>query len=148
MPLATKTRVKTKPHMGQLLGAVRTALSDELNRRLHDAGYTDIRASHGPVFHHLPPAGIRLSQLAELARMTKQAMAEHIAELEALGYVIRVPDPADGRAKLICPTERSLAAMEVASVALRDIEADWAAKVGERRIAQMRATLEAIRALH
>src|SRR3982751_2829769 len=105
MPLATKPRVETKPHMGQLLGAVRTALSDELNRRLHDAGYTDIRTSHGPVFHHLPPGGMRLSQLAELARMTKQAMAEHIAELEGLGYVVRVPDPADGRAKLICPTE-------------------------------------------
>jgi DNA-binding MarR family transcriptional regulator len=134
--------------MGQLLGMVKARLTDELHRRLDAAGYTDIRPVHGPVFHHLTPEGLRLSQLAELSRMTKQAMAEHVLELEGLGYLIRVPDAADGRAKLIQPTDKSLAAMAVARDALHDIEVDWGMALGERRVAQMRDTLEAIRAMY
>jgi len=75
-------------------------------------------------------------------------MAEHVADLEHLGYVVRVPDIADGRAKLIRPTDKTLAAMAVARDALRDIEAEWGTALGESRVTQMRATLEDIRTLY
>ena len=38
--------------------------------------------------------------------MTKQAMAELVRHLEVHGYVVRVPDPGDRRAKLVRPTDR------------------------------------------
>ena len=37
----------------------------------------------------------------ERAQITKQSMAELVLHLERLGYVERVPDPSDRRAKLV-----------------------------------------------
>lgn len=135
------------PPLTQLLADVKDALIEELHRRLHDAGYGEIRPVHGAVFRHLPPAGIRLSELADSARMTKQSMGEHVMELERLGYLVRVPDPEDGRAKLIRPTGKGLSTMMFAREALREIEVEWSQALGAERIADLRATLDAIRGL-
>jgi DNA-binding MarR family transcriptional regulator len=134
--------------MGQLLGDVKDALIDDLHERLHAAGFTDIRPAHGCVFRFIPPEGMRLSDLAAAARMTKQSVGEHVFELEQLDYIERVPDPADGRAKLIRPTKKGLASMQVARQAFAEIEAGWAQAVGERRVAELRSALEAVRALY
>ena len=48
---------------------------------------------------HIPPAGIRLTDLAARAGITKQAMAELVAEIERRGYLQRTADPADRRAR-------------------------------------------------
>ena len=56
---------------------------------------------HGAVFQYLDDTGTTVSVLAERAQITKQAMAELVGHLEAHGYVTRVPDPADRRAKAI-----------------------------------------------
>lgn len=53
-----------------------------------------------------PPAGIRLTELAARANMTKQAMAELVAEIERRGYLQRTTDPADRRAKIIKFTDQ------------------------------------------
>ena len=45
-----------------------------------------------------------MSVLAERAAITKQSMAELVAHLERHGYVERVPDPTDRRAKLVRST--------------------------------------------
>ena len=50
---------------------------------------------------HIPASGIRLTELAARAGMTKQAMAELVAEIERRGYIRRTTDPADRRAKII-----------------------------------------------
>lgn len=135
-------------HIGQLLVETKDALIDEFQSRMHEAGYTDIRESHGCVFRHLPPEGLRLSDIAELARLTKQSVGEHVVALEELGYVERVPDERDGRVKIIRPTEKGLASMVVARKAFADVEAAWGKAIGEERVAAMRDALEAIRALY
>ena len=58
------------------------------------------------MFGNIDPEGSRLTELAERARMTKQSVGEVATDLEQRGYVERVPDPADGRAKIIRLTER------------------------------------------
>jgi DNA-binding MarR family transcriptional regulator len=138
----------TPIHIGVLLTEVKDALIADFQRRMHEAGYTDIRESHGCVFRHLPPDGLRLSDIAELARITKQSVGEHVAVLESLGYVERVPDDRDGRVKIIRPTKKGLASQKAARKAFLDIEAKWAEEIGEERIAALRGALEAIRALH
>ena len=60
-----------------------------------------MRPGHGCVFGTIEPDGSRLTDLAERARMTKQTVGEVTTDLERLGYVERVPDPRDGRAKII-----------------------------------------------
>jgi DNA-binding MarR family transcriptional regulator len=138
-------RAGTGSALSQLLGDAKDALVDELHERFREAGYADIKPVHGAAFRHLPPAGIRLSDLALGARMTAQSMGDHVSELERLGYVVRIPDPQDRRARLIKPTSRGISAMMFAREALREIEAAWAEAVGEQQVADLRATLEAIR---
>src|SRR5256885_4959440 len=68
-------------------------------------GYDDIRPGHGCVFGHIEPDGSRLTDLAARAGYSKQAVGEGTADLERMGYVERVPDPEDRRAKIIRLTE-------------------------------------------
>ena len=76
-------------------------LSDRLIERLAARGHPEVRYAHGAVFQYLDDAGTRVSVLAARARIAKQSMAELVAHLERHGYVERVADPADGRAKLV-----------------------------------------------
>ncbi|HEY6688529.1 MAG TPA: MarR family transcriptional regulator [Propionibacteriaceae bacterium] len=64
----------------------------------------------------------RVSVLAERAQMTKQAMAELVQHLETHGYVVRVPDPTDRRAKLVQPTERGLEVFTIAQELVPELE--------------------------
>src|SRR2546421_12770807 len=111
--------------IGDLLGEVRDGLVEAVQRRLADAGYTDVRTSQDCVFRYLTPDGVRLRDLAACSQLSPPAIGEHVDELERLGYVERVPDPSDRRAKLIRPTERGAAFMQAAYNALADIEEEW-----------------------
>ena len=89
-----------------LLRETFVALNDLVVIRLAERGHGGVRPSHGAVFQYLDDTGTTVSVLAERAQMTKQAMAELVGHLETHGYVVRVPDPSDRRAKLVQPTER------------------------------------------
>jgi DNA-binding MarR family transcriptional regulator len=98
------------------------------------------------VFGNIQPEGSRLTYLAERANMTKQSVGEVTTELERLGYVERVPDPNDGRAKIIRLTERGRAAQSLGLGIIEQIEQDWAERYGVDRVAALRDALEAITA--
>jgi DNA-binding MarR family transcriptional regulator len=100
-------------------------MTDELVARLAAAGFTDVRAAHGRVFENLDAQGTRLSDLAARAQMTHQSMSELVVGLEAAGIVERVPDPADGRAKLICLTPLGRQVVRKAVEEIANIEAAW-----------------------
>ena len=78
---------------------------EDLHDRLAERGFDDIRHAHGCVFRWVDPDGTRLTELAELAGHSKQAVGEFVCDLEVRGYVERIPDPADGRAKIIRLTD-------------------------------------------
>jgi DNA-binding MarR family transcriptional regulator len=69
-------------------------------------------------------------------------MAELVAHLERHGYVERVPDPEDRRAKLVRATARGQEVYEIAREFVVDVEAEWTAKLGERKIATLRRLLK------
>src|SRR4051794_31891859 len=125
-----------------LLGRLKELAMDELHRRLADEGYPDIRPGHGCVFRFIDDEGTRLTELAERSGYSKQAVGEVVADLEALGYVERIPDPEDGRAKTIILTERGRGALAAGRRVFVDIEQRWIDEFGEERIAQMRETAE------
>jgi DNA-binding MarR family transcriptional regulator len=134
--------------LGSLLTDVQAALVEEAQRRVHAAGYTDVRASHDCVFRFLEPeGGTRLRALADRSGMTPQSIGEHVDELERLGYVERVADPSDRRAKLIRLTPRGRAFMAVGGNALADVIDEWGEAIGERSLAQLRKLLAQIRAV-
>lgn len=125
----------------RLLALTHRQLGDDLQERLADAGFADQRPAHQQVLAHVPPAGIRLTDLAERARITKQAMAELVADLERLGYLERTPDPADRRAKRIVLTAEGRAAVVVTTAANQALEADVAAAISPKRLQQLRRAL-------
>jgi DNA-binding MarR family transcriptional regulator len=120
------------------------AMNEQLLERLAERGHGTVRAPHGNVMQYLDDAGTRVSVLAERAQMTKQAMAELVAHLEAHDYVVRVPDPHDGRAKLVRATPRGLAVYAVARELVAEIEARVGERLGERELRELRRLLEAL----
>jgi DNA-binding MarR family transcriptional regulator len=124
-----------------LLYTAADALVGDLAARMEEAGYGDVRGAHGCVFGNIEPAGMRLTELAERAGMTKQAVGEAVSDLERLGYAERVADPSDGRAKIIRLTDQGGAAQRAGYAIIADLEAEWVERFGAERVEQMRSLL-------
>ena len=82
----------------------------------------------------LDDAGTRVSVLAARAQMTKQSMAQLVAHLEAHGYVERVPDPADGRAKLVRATARGREVFALVREFIAELDARLDERMGEAKV--------------
>jgi DNA-binding MarR family transcriptional regulator len=132
-----------EPHLGRLLQEAQRALADELLQNLAERGYTDVRAGHAAVFMHIDRrAGTRLTELARRARMTKQGMMLLVDDLEERGYVRRVPDEEDGRAKVVRLTARGRRYVAEARRAVNAVEARARRLLGDRRYEALRSALE------
>jgi DNA-binding MarR family transcriptional regulator len=117
-----------------------------LHRRFAERGHPDIRPPHGNVMQFLEGEGTRVSVLAERAQITKQSMAELVLHLERLGYVERIPDQSDGRAKLVRATGRGRELYVIAREVVAEIEADWSQRLGTAKMRQLRELLEELNA--
>jgi DNA-binding MarR family transcriptional regulator len=117
-----------------------------LHRRFAERGHPDIRPPHGNVMQFLDDEGTRVSVLAERAHMTKQSMTELVLHLEGLGYVERVPDPSDRRAKLVRATPRGNELYAIARDVVAEIEAEWTRRLGRTKMRQLRRLLEELNA--
>ncbi len=133
--------------IGALLRIPREAVQRQVVRGLEAAGFGDVRPAHFTVFQHLPPEGLRLTALAEAALLTKQSMGYLVDDLEALGYVERVPDPVDRRAKLVRLTVRGRQVDDTVRGIIHQMEADWASRLGEENYWQLLHLLRALIAL-
>jgi DNA-binding MarR family transcriptional regulator len=126
----------------QLLEA-RRALASELDSDLADRGFPDVRPGHAAVFLGVDRrSGSRLTDLAEHVRLTKQGMMAMVDDLEARGYVRRVPDPNDARAKLVRLTARGRRAAAECRRAVQSVEQRTRRQLGDRRYDTLRETLE------
>jgi DNA-binding MarR family transcriptional regulator len=135
----------TEQPLPAVLAQVKLIAVQEVFRRMREAGFHDVREGHGSVFGFIDlENGSRLTELAERSRLTKQAVGEAVAELEQMGYVQRVPDPEDGRAKIIRLTPRGLDACLTGRRLFAGIEAEWAERFGEEPVAAMREVAERI----
>lgn len=143
------TSVTEKPARIPLTGLLDVALESmlaEFREELDDSDFGDIRPTHGCVFRFVRDHGMRLTKLAELASITKQSAGEIVDDLVARGYVKRIPDPEDRRAKLICLTERGEEAQAHAFGLFAAVESRWIERYGREKIEALRATLEEIAA--
>ena len=129
-------------HLGRLLGhAMRRFDARVLQLMARDvevplalsnlAARDKVGAAHIHITRHLSLAGDRLTDLAEKAGMSKQAMADLVAQCEAWGLVTRVPDPHDARAKRVRFTEVGLAWLQAFHSAVSQAEAEFRAEVGD-----------------
>jgi DNA-binding MarR family transcriptional regulator len=118
------------------------AMTELVNEGLAERGFSDFRPAHGTVGQHIKDSGSRVTDLAHAAQLTKPTVVYLVDDLERLGYVERVPDPSDGRAKLVRLTERGTQVQQAARDLIAEIEHDWGALLGPRDFATLRKLLE------
>jgi DNA-binding MarR family transcriptional regulator len=106
------------------------------------AGLDGIRPAQSVALVPLAAGGLHASDLADRLRVSRQAVAQAVAALERHGYVTRVPDPADARARLIELTPRGRQALRVMRSNALDSEKRWQDALGQRRFGELRKTLQ------
>jgi DNA-binding MarR family transcriptional regulator len=109
------------------------------------AGYDDLTPAMARLAAQLADEGSRVTDLAERARITKQSASALVDLLERAGYVERVPDPADARARLVTIAARGREAQRVARREERAIEREWTRLLGAERMRALRAGLADLR---
>ena len=131
----------TQPLIGLLLRLLHQDWAKEIDAALAAAGFGDIGPAHANVFPFVPPEGISISALADLARVRKQTMAQAVDQLEALGYVERRPNPSDGRSRLLFLTERGESVKPVTHATAAKVEDRWARLTSRTELEALRASL-------
>jgi DNA-binding MarR family transcriptional regulator len=121
------------------------AAAERIFRAVHDAGFDDVTIAQSRLMMGLDPEGTRLTVLAERAQIAKQTATALVDRLERAGYVERVPDPSDGRARLVRLTARAQEVLPVARAEEDRIEAEWRAHLGPELMLQLRTALTALR---
>jgi DNA-binding MarR family transcriptional regulator len=130
--------------LGTLMSSAGARLGARLDAALREAGFSDLRSSHAAPFMVLDAGGTRASQLAERAHMTKQAMGELVGYLVQHGYLESVPDPTDGRARLVRATRRGWQAVETGVAVITAFEVWLDEQLGADGIARLRHDLHLI----
>jgi DNA-binding MarR family transcriptional regulator len=134
-----------EPNLGVLLFVACRALEKRAHDAVTAAGITDITLAQARIAARIGPDGTRVSDLAEQARVTKQSAGFLVEQLEAAGYVERVPDPADRRARLVRLTARADDVLAAAGAEVERVLAEWSDHVGAARLEQMYDTLRDLR---
>lgn len=106
-----------------------------------ERGYHDIRPAHSAVFANLGMGAVRVTELAERAQVTQQAMGKMLKELERMGYVARNIDSGDKRAKEITVTERGIQLAADSLEVVAEVRAGYAQKIGLEKLDALEESL-------
>jgi len=130
---------------GVLLFLPYRAMEARVFAGLAERGFDDLTPAQARVFQRIADRGSRVTELAEQAGITKQTTGFLVDQLERAGYVERVPDPDDGRARLVRITERGARSVAASAGIVAEVEAEWTAHLGVRRMDQLRQILADLR---
>jgi DNA-binding MarR family transcriptional regulator len=111
------------------------------NSRAHALGHRGLRPAHARLMVFLGWDGSRITDIAKAQDVSKNAVGQLVSELEELGYVERVPDPLDGRAKIVRYTEMGVELIGDAAVIGEGLNAEIAQIIGPRRLRELRSIL-------
>ena len=117
------------------------AAEDRIFAAVTAAGLPGITRAQARLIAGIDVDGTRLVVLAERARIAKQTANALVNALEEAGYVERVPDPTDGRARLVRLTASGRAGLPHAHAEEARIEAEWETRLGRRRMQALRSAL-------
>jgi len=139
-------------HAGQTVPALVQLLARSGAERLRadfaDQGMGGLRPLHALLLIPLLGGGRHASDLAETLGVSRQAVAQVVTRLEGDGYLTRIADPGDARARLICLTPRGRAALRAMRSSAGAIEDEWRERLGAERLAGFRDTLITLLSAH
>lgn len=133
------------PNTPLLMFSAHRAAESQVFIALQSAGFGDLTMAQCRLAQRLSPDGIRLTELAEQAQITKQTAGALVDELERTGYVSRRPDPADARARLVMLTARGVELCRAAATEVGRVEAGWRAHLGAADYGRLRESLIRLR---
>lgn len=110
-------------------------------RALQARGYPDVRPAHSAVFSNLGLGAVRVTELAERAQVTQQAMGKMLKELERLGYITRAVDSGDKRAREIKLTERGVRLAADSQQVIAQTRHYYEQKIGYQELQQLESQL-------
>ena len=99
--------------------------------RLSKEGYADFKVVYMPVLMNITPEGINNNELANQARVTKQAMSKVAKELQKLGYIKSKIDPRDKRSTIIMLTDRGKKLVIAARLRVMELTDQYRSVIGE-----------------
>jgi DNA-binding MarR family transcriptional regulator len=130
------------PYVGALLRVVWQWVRDQLYAGVLATGFDDLSAAHVALWRYPGLGGVRPSQLADRVGITKQSVNDLLGHLEEHGYLSRVPDAVDGRARVIRLTAKGRRLEETIYAAAGAAQLQIEEILGPRRFAQLQSSLE------
>ena len=123
-----------------------TLLMGLLFREVHGVfaqeDWKGLRQSHFRVISAVPPEGISVTELGERVGMSKQGCGQFVTGLVETGHLRTEPEPSDRRVRRVRRTPKGTRTVAAVTKRMLEIEAEWAARVGERRYRTFRSVLE------
>lgn len=112
-----------------------------MEEQLKIKGFLDVSPSHGWIFHNTKEEGSRVTELAAMAKITKQSMSALVTQLESSGYVEKKPDPTDKRAWLLVLTPKGKKVKQAGQEINYQFEKSWEQKIGVEDYNRLRELL-------
>jgi DNA-binding MarR family transcriptional regulator len=132
-------------NLGFLLAKASQRWNELLAERFVEKRFSEVRPSYGSVLLPLfEEDGLRMGQIAERARLSKQTMTTLVRLCEGDGLVVRGRDPLDARAFRIKLTKRAKDFRPVAGQILRELDGKVLAALGERQTATLTRALKGV----
>ena len=130
--------------LGTLLSTAGRRLAGGLDAGLTAAGYDDLRSAHAPLFMTIEPGGSSVTELAERAHMTKQAMGELVRYLQTRGTSSLPSTTPTGGVRRVTLTARGWQALEVGTRVIDEFETWLDGAVGASQVTALRRNLDRI----
>ena len=130
------------PYVGATLRVVWQWVRDQLYAGVVASGYDDLNSAHVGLWRYPGLEGLRPTQIADRVGITKQSVNDLLGHLERHGYLLRVPDSADGRVRVIRLTSKGRRLQETIYAEAGAAQLRIAEILGPRRFAQLQNSLE------
>jgi len=131
-------------HLNRMLLEAFRILDAQVDAALEARGAKDLSPRHATAILLIDKKGVRLTDMAGRAGITKQAMMQVVNDLEGMGLVHRSPDPKDARAKIVTLTAKGQKERAEAGKAVASAEQKIRRKLGAGTYDALRETLASI----
>ena len=129
-------------YIGAMMRVAWQWVRDQMYAGVVAGGYDDLTAAHVGLWRHPGLDGLRPSELADRVGITKQSVNDLLGHLERHGYMGRVPDPTDGRARVIRLTPKGRQLEQTIYSEAQAAQLRIAEILGPRRFHQLHNSLE------
>ena len=134
---------RRRRNMRQLLLRASRIVNRHVVEGLHARGYADLRSTHTTLLSNINLTGSTVTEAADRAGITKQAMGRLATELEDAGYITVRNNPTDARARVLHLTKSGMRLMLDSLRVMTDLQNNYARLLGQDQLSAVLNGLEA-----